>query len=200
MATGPSASTRQLDALVAKVRACTACEPDLPFGPRPILSVPSTTRLLIIGQAPGSRVHASGVFWDDRSGDHLREWLRVDRETFYGSPGVGVLPMGFCYPGKRKGGDAPPRPECAPLWHRRILDVLQDVELTLLIGRHAHRAYLPKAPGNGTELVRRFREYLPERLPLPHPSWRSKIWMGKNPWFERDVLPQLRELVQQLLG
>ena len=200
MAGARSASARRLDALVAEVRACTTCRQSLPLGPRPILSVPAQTRLLIIGQAPGTRVHESGVVWDDPSGDHLREWLDIDRETFYRSSRIGILPMGFCYPGKKKGGDAPPRPECAPLWHPRILDALRHVKLTLLVGRYAHQGYLPNAPRNGTETVRGFREYLPKFLPLPHPSWRSKIWMGKNPWFEKELLPELREAVQKLLG
>ena len=153
MAGARSASARRLDALVAEVRACTTCRQSLPLGPRPILSVPAQTRLLIIGQAPGTRVHESGVVWDDPSGDHLREWLDIDRETFYRSSRIGILPMGFCYPGKKKGGDAPPRPECAPLWHTRILDALRHVKLTLLVGRYAHQGYLPNAPRNGTETV-----------------------------------------------
>jgi uracil-DNA glycosylase len=200
MAARRSASRCRLEALVAEARACTVCKHDLPLGPRPTLRVPYEARLLIIGQAPGTRVHESGIVWDDASGDHLREWLGVDRETFYGSERIGVLPMGLCYPGKKNGGDAPPRPECAPLWHARILDSLDDVRLTLLLGRYAHRAYLPNAPRSGSETVRLFRDYLPELLPLPHPSWRSRIWIRENPFFERELLPELRESVQKLLG
>ncbi len=196
-------SLATLASLVGEVRACTVCAPHLPLGPRPIVSLPRQTRILLIGQAPGTAVHESGVAWDDPSGDHLREWMGVSRDVFYGSKWIGIMPMGFCYPGKKKGGDAPPRPECAPLWHDRIRAALPNVKLTLLIGRYAHRGYLGAHEGVGaksvTETVRSFREHLPEQLPLPHPSWRSKIWMGKNPWFEKELLPELRKSVKRLL-
>jgi uracil-DNA glycosylase len=161
--------------------------------------LPPQARILLIGQAPGTAVHESGVPWDDASGDHLREWMCLSREDFYASKRIAIMPMGFCYPGKKTGGDAPPRPECAPLWHDRIREALPDTRLTLLIGRYAHRYYLGAGARNVTETVRSFRETLPGQLPLPHPSWRSKIWMAKNPWFERDVLPELRRLVRKLL-
>ena len=191
-----------LATLVREVRGCTVCAPHLPLGPRPIVSLPRQTRILLIGQAPGTAVHESGIAWDDPSGDHLREWMGVSRDVFYRSKRIGIMPMGFCYPGKCKGGDAPPRPECAPLWHDRIREALPEVELTLLIGRYAHTRYLAQGSGrarNVTETVRAFRESEPGLLALPHPSWRSKIWMGKNPWFEEELLPELRKSVKRLL-
>ena len=188
-----------LAALVREVRACTVCAPHLPLGPRPVVSVPRHSRILLIGQAPGTAVHESGVAWDDPSGDHLREWMGVSRDVFYTSKRIAIMPMGLCYPGRKKGGDAPPRPECAPLWHDRIRAALPDLELTLLIGRYAHQRYLGGRAGSVSETVRSFREYLPGQLPLPHPSWRSKIWIGQNPWFENEVLPELRQAVKRLL-
>jgi uracil-DNA glycosylase len=192
-----------LTRLVREVRGCTVCASHLPLGPRPIVSLPRQARILLIGQAPGTAVHESGIAWDDPSGDHLREWMGVSRDTFYTSKRIGIMPMGLCYPGKKKGGDAPPRPECAPLWHDRIRAALPDVKLTLLIGRYAHQRYLGKDGSAGaknvTEAVRSFGDQLPGQLALPHPSWRSKIWMRKNPWFEEEVLPALRETVAGLL-
>ena len=188
-----------LTTLVREVRRCTVCAPHLPLGPRPIVSLPRQTRILIIGQAPGTAVHESGVAWDDPSGDHLRSWMGISRDAFYKSKRIGIMPMGFCYPGKKKGGDAPPRPECAPLWHDRIVEALPDVKLTLLIGRYAHQRYLGGSTKSVSEAVRSFREYLPNQLPLPHPSWRSKIWMGKNPWFEGTLIPELRKSVKRAL-
>jgi uracil-DNA glycosylase len=185
--------------LVREVRQCTVCAAHLPLGPRPIVSLPREARILIVGQAPGTAVHETGVAWDDPSGDHLREWMGISRDVFYESKYIGIMPMGFCYPGKKKGGDAPPRPECAPLWHDRILEALPHVELTLLIGRYAHQRYLGAGAKNVTEAVRSFRAHLPGRLPLPHPSWRSKIWMGKNPWFSDELLPELRRQVENSL-
>lgn len=199
----PRPSKARLLRVVKEARACRVCAADLPLGPRPILRVPPETRLLIIGQAPGTRVHESGVPWDDPSGDHLREWLGLDRDAFYGSNAIGILPMGLCYPGKqsgkKSGGDAPPRPECAPLWHERIRNELGQLELTLLVGRYAHQAYLGGSR-NVTDTVRAFGEHLPEFLPLPHPSWRSRIWMEKNPWFARELLPVLRRAVKKTVG
>ncbi len=193
------ASKVRLKRVVAEARACTVCAEQLPLGPRPILKVPVETRLLIIGQAPGTRVHETGVVWDDPSGDHLREWLGVKRGVFYGSDRIGIMPMGFCYPGKKRGGDAPPRPECAPLWHDRIRDELAHLELTLLVGRYAHSAYLSRS-GSVTDTVHAFRDHLPHLMPLPHPSWRSRLWMDKNPWFAKELLPVLRKSVRKLVG
>jgi uracil-DNA glycosylase len=156
---------------------------------------------LIIGQAPGSKVHRSGVPWDDASGDRLREWLKLDRSAFYDAARVAILPIGFCYPGAGKnGGDQPPRPKCAPLWHERLLKHLPDLQLTLLVGQYAHRHYLEAArKGSLTETVEAFSEYGPRFFPLPHPSWRSPIWMRKHPWFEQVVIPELRTAVRNLI-
>jgi uracil-DNA glycosylase len=182
-----------LETLLAEVRGCQVCE-GLPLGPRPVVQVGANARVVLIGQAPGTRVHASGVPWDDPSGDHLREWLGVDRATFYNPDRFAILPMGFCYPGKKKGGDAPPRPECAPLWHARLLGELPKERLLVLIGQYAQAHYLgPRRKRTLTETVRAWTDYLPGAIPLPHPSWRSKLWMKKNPWFADAVLPELRQ-------
>ena len=185
-----------LTALLKKVRACSHCAAHLPLGPRPIVRIAPTARLLIIGQAPGTKVHESGVPWDDKSGDRLREWLAVDTDTFYDEGRIAIMPMGFCYPGVDKnGGDAPPRPECAPLWHEQLCQHLPNIKLTLLIGIYAQAYYLgPRRKKTMTETVKAWAEYQPEGLlPLPHPSWRSTGWLKKNPWFETDVLPVLRD-------
>jgi len=182
-----------------EVRACRICAAVLPLGPRPVLRTHPGARIVIIGQAPGTRVHESGVPWDDASGDHLREWLGVDRQTF-DDPRFAILPMGFCYPGKAGGGDAPPRPECAPTWHQPLLDALPDVQLTLLVGTYAQAHYLPERRRTLTETVQVFREFAPAVFPLPHPSWRSKAWMKRNPWFAAEVLPELRAQVGRLVS
>ncbi|MEQ9811707.1 MAG: uracil-DNA glycosylase family protein [Azospirillaceae bacterium] len=191
-----------LDRVAGEARACRICAPHLPLGPRPVFRVSPGARLLIIGQAPGTRVHDSGVPWDDRSGDRLREWLRLDPETFYDVGRVAIVPMGFCYPGRDKaGGDAPPRPECAPAWHPRLLPLMPAVGLTLLVGSYAQAHYLGRRRQKTmTETVRRFEDYLPAFLPLPHPSWRNTAWLKKNPWFEADLLPLLRRRVAGLVG
>ena len=189
--------TSRLRSLIDEASACTHCAAFLPHGCRPVFRVHRDARVLIIGQAPGSKVHASGTPWDDDSGDHLREWLGVDRATFDDPRLFGIVPMGFCWPGRRKGGDLPPRPECAPKWHAPLLALLPRVELTLLVGQYAQDHYL-EGRDSLTERVRNFERYLPRQLPLPHPSWRSKLWMKKNPWFERKVLPLLRERIAEL--
>jgi uracil-DNA glycosylase len=157
--------------------------------------------LLIVGQAPGRKVHATGMPWNDASGDRLRAWLQIDRATFYDAARVAIVPMGFCYPGAAEsGGDRPPRRECAPLWHARLLGHLREIRCTLLVGQYAHRHYLRSTRKNTlTETVRAFAEYGPRFLPLPHPSWRSVAWMRQNRWFEERVLPDLREVVRTLL-
>ncbi|HEY5107399.1 MAG TPA: uracil-DNA glycosylase family protein [Caulobacteraceae bacterium] len=190
-----------LTRLLREVRACRICAADLPLGPRPVVQVANTARLLIISQAPGSKVHQSGVPWSDASGDRLREWLKMDRSVFYDEARVAILPMGFCYPGAgENGGDNPPRPECAPRWHERLIKHLPDVRLTLLIGQYAHRHYLETGRnGSMTETVKAFARHGPQFFPLPHPSWRSAIWMGKNPWFEETIIPKLRKAVQELI-
>ncbi len=198
----PGAARDPLAALLAEVRACTVCAAELPLGPRPVLRAAAAARLLIVGQAPGTRVHETGIPWHDPSGDRLREWLGVDRDTFYDTARIAIVPMGFCYPGRdARGGDKPPRTECAPLWHARISALLPRIALTLLVGRYAQAYYLGKrAQRSLGETVRAWRDYLPEYLPLPHPSWRTRAWAARNPWFEADVVPALRERIHALLG
>ena len=187
--------------LASEIAACTQCATHLPRGVRPVASFSPTARLVIIGQAPGSKVHESGIPWDDASGDRLREWTGLDKATMYDPARVALVPMGFCYPGKASGGDKPPRRECAPLWHPRILALLPPDRLTLLVGTYAQARYLPEAVTlSMTERVRRYREFPPDLFPLPHPAWRSTIWMRKHPWFEAEVLPQLRLAVASRLS
>ncbi len=188
-------------ALQRDIAACTRCAPHLAAGPRPVVRFSSTARILIIGQAPGSKVHASGIPWDDRSGDRLRDWTGLSRADFYDPAKIALVPMGFCYPGKGKSGDLPPRPECAPLWHDAILALLPDDRLTLLVGSYAQARYLKEHGSLSlTEKVRDFKAFMPRQIPLPHPSWRSTIWMRENSWFESDVLPVLRDAVREKLG
>lgn len=188
--------TRKLAPLLAAVRACAVCAPHLPHGVRPVVQLAPGARLVIVGQAPGARVHASGVPWDDDSGARLRDWTGLDPAAFYDAGRVALLPMGFCYPGKGASGDLPPRPECAPLWHDRLMALLPARRLLLLVGIHAQERYLAgKRAKTLTETVRNFRTYGPDCFPLPHPSWRSTGWMKRNPWFAADVLPALRQAV-----
>ena len=186
------------EALASRIAACRLCEKHLPHGVRPVTSFSPEARLLIIGQAPGSKVHESGIPWDDASGDRLREWTGLTKEQMYDPQQVALVPMGFCYPGKASGGDKPPRPECAPQWHERVLEILPEDRLTLLVGAYAQAYYLPHTRKlSMTQRVRNFADYLPHFLPLPHPAWRSTLWMRHNPWFEEQVLPRLREHVTQ---
>jgi uracil-DNA glycosylase len=187
--------------LLAQVCACRVCEAALGFAPRPIVQAGEGARLLIVGQAPGSRVHASGMAWDDDSGDRLRGWLGIDSATFYDPERVALVPMGLCYPGKGNGGDLPPRRECAPLWHGPILAQMPNLKLTLLVGQYAQAAFLPRelCPSM-TEAVRRHVEMPAGYFPLPHPAWRSRLWMAKHPWFEGQVLPKLRARVADALS
>ncbi len=191
-----------LAGLLEQVRACRHCEAHLPLGPRPVLRAGATARLMIVGQAPGTRVHESGVPWNDRSGERLRDWLTLDPDAFYDESRVAIVPMGFCYPGRDpRGGDRPPRPECAPLWHPPLMAALPNVELTLLVGLYAQARYLgPRRKATLTETVRAWRDYAPDYLPLPHPSWRNTAWLKKNPWFEAELLPELRRRILVLLG
>lgn len=187
--------------LLREVSACTFCAPHLPLGPRPVVQFSATARILIIGQAPGTKVHASGVPWQDDSGDRLREWTGLGPNDFYDPSKVALVPMGFCYPGKSAGGDAPPRPECAPRWHERILDILPPDRLTLLVGSYAQERYLPKDAGKTlVERVRAFERFAPTVFPTPHPSWRSIGWMKRNPWFEAELLPRMQDAIQDHLG
>jgi uracil-DNA glycosylase len=194
-------SAPDLDRLLGEARACRVCEADLPLGPRPVLRAGVNARLMIIGQAPGTRVHETGIPWNDPSGERLRQWLDLDRERFYDQEKIAIVPMGFCYPGREpKGGDKPPRPECAPLWHPPLRAVLKGIGLTLLVGLYAQRHYLgPRRKASLTETVRAWRDYLPEQLPLPHPSWRNTAWLKRNPWFEAELVPDLQARVAALL-
>ncbi|HYD30073.1 MAG TPA: uracil-DNA glycosylase family protein [Azospirillaceae bacterium] len=187
--------------LAARARACRLCEAHLPLGPRPTFRVSAAARLLIVGQAPGTKVHETGIPWNDASGDRLRQWLDLDRAAFYDESRVAILPSGFCYPGVDKnGGDKPPRPECAPTWHPLFRELLPQVELTLLVGSYAQAYYLGRRrKPTVTATVTAWREYLPAFLPTPHPSWRNTAWLRKHPWFEDDLLPVLRERVRELL-
>ena len=189
-----------LEGLVREARACTVCAAHLPHPPRPVLRVRKTARLLIIGQAPGRRVHASGIPWNDPSGQRLRDWLGLEPEVFYDERRVAILPIGLCYPGTVNGADLPPRKECAPLWHPRIVPALGEVRLTLLVGSYAQAFHLAdlRKPAM-TETVRAFREYLPRFLPLPHPSWRNSGWLKRNAWFEAELVPELRRLIRATL-
>jgi len=181
-----------LDRILADARACTACA-GLPLGPRPLVRAASTARLLIISQAPGTKAHAQGLSFDDPSGDRLRDWLGMDRDVFYDEARVAVMPMGFCYPGRLpRGGDAPPRPECAPLWHAPILSAMPDIRLTLFVGSYAIRGFLP-GYRTMTDAVADWRAHGVGVLPLPHPSWRTNGWEKKNPWFSSELLPALRK-------
>jgi uracil-DNA glycosylase len=195
------AERQPLDRLLAEIRACRICEAHLPLGPRPVLRASATARLLIVGQAPGVKVHETGIPWNDPSGDRLRQWLALDRDTFYDERRIAIVPMGFCYPGRfERGGDKPPRPECAPTWHGPLLALMPNIELTLLVGQYAHAYYLGgRRKKTLTETVRNWRAYLPEFIPTPHPSWRSTNWLRRNPWFEAEVVPELRRRVAALL-
>ncbi len=187
-----------LSAELAAARACTLCAAELPLGPRPVLRASPTSRILIIGQAPGTRVHATGIPWNDASGDRLRDWLALDRTSFYDDSRIAILPMGLCYPGRQpKGGDRPPMPVCAPTWHPRLIPLMPELRLTLLVGHHAISRYLGR--GTMTAQIAAWRPHAPTRFPLPHPSWRSLIWERRNPWFAIEVLPVLREVVKEVM-
>ena len=191
-----------LDALLAEIRACRACAGAFPHEPRPVVRVSSQTRLLICGQAPGRRVHESGLPFDDPSGDRLRGWMGIDRQTFYGHPAIGVAAMAFCFPGTDpKGGDYPPPARCAALWRTRLMARLPKVELTLLLGLPAQRWSLgARAGASMSETVMRWRDFGPDIIPMPHPSWRNTGWLKRNPWFEAEVAPYLRARVAVMLG
>lgn len=195
-------ASEDLHAILERARACRVCADHLPLGPRPVLRASPTAGLLIVGQAPGTKVHATGIPWNDASGDRLRQWLDVDRDTFYDEGRIAIVPMGLCYPGRDpKGGDKPPRPECAPLWQGPLRTALPRVGLTLLIGQYAQKWYLGRARKESmTATVAAWAEYVPRGfLPLPHPSWRNTAWLKRHPWFEADVLPVLRKTTRALL-
>jgi uracil-DNA glycosylase len=192
--------------LLLEIRACRHCEASLPLGSRPVLRAAATSRLLIVGQAPGTRVHASGIPWDDPSGDRLRQWLQLSSEQFYDEAQVAIMPMGFCYPGRGKSGDLPPPPACAPLWHDSLLQQLPALELVLLVGSYAQQYYLSRFPlaentarETLTGRVRRWREFGPRFFPLPHPSPRNNLWLRRNPWFDAEVVPALQARVRGIV-
>ena len=189
-----------LIALLEAIRACRTCTEHLPLGANPVLRASASARILIVGQAPGTKVHASGIPWNDASGERLRSWMQIDKATFYNENLIAIAPMGFCYPGKGKFGDLPPRPECAAQWRTRLHAQLPNIKLTLLIGQYAMQYYLgTRMKRTLGETVAAFEEYLPEYFPLVHPSPRNGIWLGKNPWFETSLIPEFRQVLRQVL-
>jgi len=190
---------KPFSSLLKEVRACTICEANLPLGPRPVLQLHPQARILIAGQAPGRKVHESGIPFDDASGIRLREWLGVSREVFYDPQQIAIVPMGFCFPGMGKSGDLPPRPECAPAWREELLGHLRGLEVTVVLGQYAQRYHFGDANASVTELVKSWRCYWPAMIPLPHPSPRNNLWLRRNPWFESEVLPALQTRVSEVL-
>jgi uracil-DNA glycosylase len=186
--------------LLAEVRACTLCAAHLPHGPRPVLQIHPQARILIASQAPGRKVHESGVPFDDASGDRLREWMGLTREVFYDSRRIAILPMGLCFPGTGKSGDLPPRPECMLAWHDLLLGHLRHLEMTLVVGQYAQAYHMNEVRASLTETVRNWRSYWPKIVPLPHPSPRNNIWLRRNPWFEKELVPVLRRRVSEILA
>jgi len=191
--------TDSLAALVAEVRQCRLCAEQLPHGPRPVFQIQPSATVLVAAQAPGRRVHDTGIPFNDPSGERLRDWMGIDKGTFYDAERVAILPMGFCYPGKGKSGDLPPIPRCASTWRQALLDHLINLRLTLVIGQYAHRWHLPQAGTTLTETVRHWREYSPGAMPLPHPSPRNNGWLRNNLWFEKELVPVLRRRVKSAL-
>ncbi|NOT37023.1 MAG: uracil-DNA glycosylase family protein [Saprospiraceae bacterium] len=186
--------------LLLQIKNCRECEKHLANGVNPVIAASSKSKIVIIGQAPGRIVHTTGIPWNDKSGDNLRSWLGVEKDSFYDTENFALMPMGFCYPGTGKSGDLPPRPECAPLWHNKLLTVMKDVKLILLIGQYSQNYYLKNnAKESLTETVRNFRNYKPKFFPLPHPSPRNNIWQAKNKWFDSEVIPELQEVVRKIL-
>ena len=186
--------------LLSEIRSCEVCKAYLPLGPRPIVAAHSDAKIIIIGQAPGTKVHETGVPWDDPSGKQLRKWLGVSDEVFYDETKIALVPIGFCYPGKGKGGDLAPRTECAPLWHQQLWDNMPNLELIILIGTYAQNYYLKgEMEKNLTETVKAYQKYLPKYFPLPHPSPRNRFWLAKNPWFGREVVINLQERISECL-
>lgn len=188
-----------LDELAAEIRRCRLCSPYLPLGPRPVLQVGATARILIASQAPGRKAHASGRPFTDASGERLRSWLGMPRDVFYDRSQVAIVPMAFCYPGTGRAGDLPPRPECAAAWRARLLQYLPHLQLTLVIGQYAMAYHLPHAGRTVTDIVGNWRQYWPDTVPLPHPSPRNNLWLQRNPWFEAELIPQLQQRVGAIL-
>ena len=191
---------KSLNALISEISACQICQAHLPHGPRPVLQIGSQARILVAGQAPGRKVHESGVPFDDASGERLRNWLGVSKEQFYNGKLFAVLPMGFCYPGTGKSGDLPPRPECAPAWRAQVLSRLKKLKLTLVIGQYAQAYHLPMSQGSVTELALAWRKTWPHTVALPHPSPRNNLWLKRNPWFETELVPKLRILIAEIIA
>lgn len=189
-----------INQLIKKASNCNLCEEHLPLGPRPIFRIHPNAKILIVGQAPGTKVHETGIPWNDESGKRLREWMGLDSKDFYNSEKVAIMPMGFCYPGKGKSGDLPPRPECANLWHKKMLHHMKEIKLIILIGKYALQYYLgERIYTNLTETVRNYQKFIPEYFPIVHPSPRNKLWIKKNPWFEESIVPELQKKIHQIL-
>lgn len=195
----------RLSALLSEVRACTLCAHDLPRGPRPVVQAGRRARILVVGQAPGTKVHVTGIPFNDPSGDRLRAWMGIDRDTFYDADQIALLPMAFCYPGRGKSGDLPPPPRCAQTWRAKLMRELPNIELTILLGQYAQAWHLPadESASRGktlTDTVLAWRQFIPEQVPMPHPSPRNNLWLRRNPWFEIEVIPWLQRRVKKLLG
>ncbi|RAS53759.1 uracil-DNA glycosylase [Vibrio diazotrophicus] len=188
-----------LELLLRKIRACDVCAHSLPLGANPVIQASKEAKLLIIGQAPGVKVHETSIPWNDPSGNRLRSWLDIDKETFYNPEKIAIMPMGLCYPGKGNSGDLPPRKECAPLWHQRVLAELPNIEMTLLVGQYAQNYYLKDKPSTLTETVKQWQKWAPAFIPLPHPSPRNTLWLKKNPWFEEEVVEYIRNHVHSCI-
>lgn len=196
----PKPDQKHLDNLLDQINRCRICQDHLPLGPRPVIQAASSARLMIIGQAPGTKVHETGIPWNDPSGDRLRRWLELDRDTFYNPEHIAIMPMGLCYPGRGKSGDLPPRPKCAPQWHPQVWPLLPNIGMTLLVGQYAQQRYLKGKPKTLTETVKTWRNWAPEFIPMPHPSPRNTLWLKKNPWFEEEVVPYIRDYVHRHLA
>jgi uracil-DNA glycosylase len=191
---------KSFSSLITEVRECRICEEFLPLGPRPVIQLNPQAKILIAGQAPGRKVHESGIPFDDASGNRLREWLGISREVFYDETKLAILPMGFCYPGTGKSGDLPPRPECVHAWHKTLLDQLHHLEVKFVLGQYAQAYYFGKTNSTLTELVKSWKTYWPDKIPLPHPSPRNNLWLRKNPWFEKDIIPALQKRTAEVLA
>jgi len=189
----------ELKSLLSEVSRCRLCASSLPLGPNPVLQCSVSARILLAGQAPGKKVHHTGVPFDDPSGIRLRDWLGVSREVFYDATAIAILPMGFCYPGTASSGDLPPRTECAARWREPLLAQMKQIELTLVLGQYAQRYHFDKRSSSLTELVRSWKDYWPDMVPLPHPSPRNNRWLKQNPWFEIELLPELKTRIKQIL-